>query len=64
MFFLKPGIDARDVDALFPLLQSAHFIDVLIALFRGGREEVMIRLAVMREIAARADAPEWTSVQL
>lgn len=62
--FLKPGVHPSDVDALFPLLQSAHIIDVLIALFRGGREEVMIRLAVMREIAARADAPEWTSVQL
>jgi hypothetical protein len=62
--FLKPGVDARDVDALFPLLQSAHIIDVLIALFRGGCEEVMIRLAVMREIAARADQPEWTPSQL
>jgi hypothetical protein len=62
--FLKPGVDARDVDALFPLLQSAHIIDVLIGLFRGGREEIMIRLAVMREIAARADAPEWTPAQL
>ncbi|PKO47353.1 MAG: hypothetical protein CVU29_02785 [Betaproteobacteria bacterium HGW-Betaproteobacteria-22] len=62
--FLKPGVDARDVDALFPLLQSAHIIDVLIALFRGGREEVLIRLAVMREIAARAEQPEWTPAQL
>lgn len=62
--FLKPNVDVRDVDALFPLLQSAHIVDVLIALFRGGREEVMIRLAVMREIAARADQPEWTPAQL
>lgn len=62
--FLKPGIEASDVDALFPLLQSAHIIEVLIAFFRGGREEVMIRLAVMREIASRAEQPEWTPAQL
>ncbi len=62
--FLNPGIFVQDIDALFPLLQSAHIIDVLIALFRGGREEVMIRLAVMREIAARAEMPEWTPAQL
>jgi len=62
--FLKPGVYPQDVDALFPLLQSVHVIEVLIALFRGGREDVMIRLAVMREIAARAEQPEWTPAQL
>lgn len=62
--FLKPGIYVNDIDALFPLLQSSQIIDVMIALFRGGREEVMIRLAVMREIAARAEQPEWTPAQL
>lgn len=62
--FLAPNISPRDVDALFPLLQSASVIKALIALFRGGSEEVMIRLAVLREIASRADAPEWTPQQL
>lgn len=62
--FLKPDVIPSDVDALFPLLQSSQIIDVMIALFRGGREEVMIRLAVMREIASRAEQPEWTPSQL
>lgn len=62
--FLSPGISPRDVDALFPLLQSVNVIQALIALFRGGSEEVMIRLAVLREIASRTDAPEWTPQQL
>ncbi|MGB4811792.1 MAG: hypothetical protein WBP13_04840 [Methylophilaceae bacterium] len=62
--FLSPGVIPSDVDALFPLMQSAQIIQALIALFRGGSEEVMIRLAVLREIAARADAPEWTPQQL
>ena len=62
--FLSTGVSPRDVDALFPLLQSANVIQALIALFRGGSEEVMIRLAILREIASRADAPEWTPQQL
>jgi hypothetical protein len=62
--FLVSGVFPRDVDALFPLLRSAHVIHALIALFRGGDEEVMIRLAVLREIAARTDAPEWTPHEL
>lgn len=62
--FLTPNIQPRDVDALFPLLQSANVIQALIALFRGGSEEVMIRLAVLREIAARVDTPEWTPQEL
>lgn len=62
--FLAPNVQPHDVDALFPLLQSAHVIQALIALFRGGSEEVMIRLAILREIASRADTPEWTPQQL
>ena len=44
--FLKPGILPSDVDALFPLLQSAHIIDVLIAFFRGGREARVGRMSL------------------
>ena len=62
--FLATNVQPRDVDALFPLLQSANVIQALITLFRGGSEEVMIRLAVLREIASRTDAPEWTPQQL
>ena len=62
--FLTPNVQPQDVDALFPLLQSANVIQALIALFRGGSEEVMIRLAVLREIATRVDAPEWTPQDL
>ncbi|ODU01286.1 MAG: hypothetical protein ABS89_07620, partial [Thiobacillus sp. SCN 63-1177] len=36
----------------------------LIALFRGGDDEVLIRLMVLREIGLRADAPEWTPREL
>ena len=62
--FLAPGIDAGDVPSLFPLLAGRELIGALIALFRGGEEEVLVRLAVLREIGARAEAPEWTPREL
>jgi hypothetical protein len=62
--FLAPGIDAGDVPSLFPLLAGRGLIGALIALFRGGEEEVLVRLAVLREIGARAEAPEWTPREL
>lgn len=62
--FLAPGVDAGDVPSLFPLLAGRALIGALIALFRGGEEEVLVRLAVLREIGARAEAPEWTPREL
>lgn len=62
--FLAPGIDAGDVPSLYPLLAGRGLVGALIALFRGGEEEVLVRLAVLREIGARAEAPEWTPREL
>ncbi len=62
--FLAPGIEAGDIPSLFPLLAGRGLISALIALFRGGEEEVLVRLAVLREIGARAEAPEWTPREL
>ncbi|MEJ5211132.1 MAG: hypothetical protein WHV61_06855 [Burkholderiales bacterium] len=62
--FLAPGVEAGDVPSLFPLLAGRRLIGALIALFRGGDEEVLIRLAVLREIGARAEAPEWSPREL
>lgn len=58
--FLAPGLIAEDIPPLFPLLAARPLIGALIALFRGGDEEVLIRLMVLREVGLRADAPEWT----
>lgn len=62
--FLAPGLIAEDIQPLFPLLAARPLIGALIALFRGGDEEVLIRLMVLREIGLRADAPEWTPREL
>ena len=62
--FLAPGLVAEDIQPLFALLAARPLIGALIALFRGGDEEVLIRLMVLREIGLRADAPEWTPREL
>lgn len=62
--FLAPGLIAEDIPPLFPLLAARPLVGALIALFRGGDDEVLIRLMVLREIGLRADAPEWTPREL
>jgi len=62
--FLAPGVIAEDIPPLFPLLANRPLIGALIALFRGGDEEVLVRLMVLREVGLRADAPEWTPREL
>ena len=62
--FFAPGIEPQDVPQLFPLLNARSYIDALIAMFRGGNEEVLVRLMVLREIGQRAEAPEWSPQEL
>lgn len=62
--FLAPGRVAEDIPPFFPLLAARPLIGALIALFRGGDEEVLVRLMVLREVGLRADAPEWTPREL
>ena len=62
--FFVPGIDPQDVAQLFPLVEARPLIGAMIALFRGGDDEVMVRLMVLREIGLRASAPEWTPREL
>lgn len=53
--FLAPGVVAEDVEALWPLLQAQPVVSAFIALFRGGEEEVLARLLVLREIGTRTE---------
>jgi len=62
--FLAPGVVAEDVPGLYTLISAQSLIGVFVALFRGGDEEVLVRLAVLREIGARADAPQWSPREL
>ncbi len=62
--FFAPGIIPEDVPQFFPLYAAKPLIGAMIALFRGGDEEVLVRLVVLREIGLRADAPDWSPREL
>ncbi|WP_018606450.1 hypothetical protein [Uliginosibacterium gangwonense] len=62
--FLIPEVALDDVPALWSLVRSRELINTFITLFRGGEEEVFIRLHVLREIGARADQPSWLPEEL
>ena len=58
--FFVAGVEPVDVPQFHALSAAKPLIGAMIALFRGGDDEVMVRLMVLREIGLRADAPEWT----
>jgi hypothetical protein len=62
--FLVPGVVAEDVPGLHALFSARPLVGAFVALFRGGDDEVLIRLAVLREIGARAEAPQWSPREL
>ncbi len=62
--FFVDGVEPADVPQFFPLFAARPLIAAMIALFRGGDDEVMVRLMVLREIGLRADAPEWSRKEL
>jgi hypothetical protein len=62
--FFVDGVNPADVQQFFPLVEARPLIAAMIALFRGGDDEVMVRLMVLREIGLRASAPEWTPREL
>lgn len=58
--FFVAGVEPADVPQFHALSAAKPLIGAMIALFRGGDDEVMVRLMVLREIGLRAEAPEWT----
>ncbi len=62
--FFRSGITGEDLPGLFLLRRAWPMLKAFITLFRGGEEEVVVRLLVLREIGARADTPRWTLQQL
>lgn len=62
--FFAPGVVIEDVPDLHPLRAARAALGTLTALFHGGETAVLIRLLVLREIGARADAEGWSSAEI
>ncbi len=62
--FFRQDIDPLSLPAMGSLLRARDVLSAFIALFRGGEDEVFVRLLILREIASRADAPRWAPSEL
>lgn len=62
--FFRADFEPLQLPALAGLLHSRELLSAFIALFRGGEDEVLVRLLVLREIARRAEAPRWSPQEL
>jgi len=62
--FFRPGYEPADVAALAPLLQARDALGALMTVFNGTESAVVIRLLVLREVAARGDRPSWSPSEL
>lgn len=58
--FFRPGLSPDALPALNRLSAAWPYLAVFVTLFRGGDEEVLMRLLVLRELGSRAEAPYWT----
>lgn len=58
--FFRPDISPDSLPAVQRLADAWPYLAVFVTLFRGGDEEVLMRLLVLRELGARADCPQWT----
>ncbi|MBS1154537.1 MAG: hypothetical protein H6R07_461 [Proteobacteria bacterium] len=62
--FFKSGFNPLELNGVASLLHARPFLDAFITLFRGGEDEVLVRLLILREIGARADMPRWSRKEL
>lgn len=62
--FLRPGLVANDIPALFGLRKARELLRAFSTLFHGGEDAVMVRLLVLRTIGERGAAPDWSPQEL
>jgi hypothetical protein len=58
--FFQAGLDPADLATVQRLTGAWPYLSVFITLFRGGDEEVLMRLLVLRELGNQTDTPFWT----
>lgn len=62
--FFREDIVPQELPQLAGLIRSKNILHAFITLFRGGEDEVMVRLMILREIGSRAEAPRWSRQEL
>ncbi|WP_293761794.1 hypothetical protein [uncultured Aquitalea sp.] len=62
--FFQPGIAPDSLATVGRLRQAWPYLAVFVTLFRGGDEEVLMRLLVLHELGGRAEAPQWTPQEI
>lgn len=62
--FFRADIVPQELPNLADLIQGQPILNAFITLFRGGEDEVMVRLMILREVGARAKSPYWTRAEI
>ncbi|TDR76603.1 hypothetical protein [Paludibacterium purpuratum] len=62
--FFQAGIAPAELATVTRLTGAWPYLSVFITLFRGGDEEVLMRLLVLRELGAQTDTPFWSPQEL
>lgn len=62
--FFRKDIIPQELPNLADLIRGQSILNAFITLFRGGEDEVMVRLMILREIGSRADHPRWSRAEL
>ena len=62
--FFREDIVPLELPHLADLVRSKAILNAFITLFRGGEDEVLVRLMILREIGGRAEAPRWSRAEL
>ncbi|WP_235935213.1 hypothetical protein [Undibacterium crateris] len=62
--YFKAGISPDDVSAVFPLKRAQPVLQAFTALFHGGFNAVLLRLLVLRELAADVESPSLTRADI
>jgi hypothetical protein len=56
----QPNVSADEIEQVFHLKRAQPLLQVFTALFHGGFDGVLVRLLVLRELAAATDTPAFT----
>jgi len=62
--FFQAGIFPFELAAIERLSGAWPYLSAFITLFRGGDEEVLMRLLVLRELGSQTDSPFWSPQDL